>query len=152
MSRKLFLTIASCVAFAVGFFSLLAPDVLLTSVKFATPNPAALIMARTVGVLLVTIGLLAFLVRGHEDSPTMAAVLKVNLFLQLCLIPIDPLAYLYGTFSTLGSFVPNTVLHVLLAVGFAYYWWRMQPATSLRSRAPEGSAAGKPGNPGSPAA
>jgi hypothetical protein len=69
MSRKLFLTIASAVAALVGGLSLLAPDILLGPVKAAVANPAALVMARTVGVLLLAVALLAFLVRGHGDSP-----------------------------------------------------------------------------------
>ena len=52
MNRKLFLTIASIIAISVGGFSLMAPDVLLTSVKMAVSNPAALVMAQTVGVFL----------------------------------------------------------------------------------------------------
>jgi hypothetical protein len=77
-------------------------------------------MARTVGVLLLAIGLLNFLVRRHGDSPTMRAILTVNLALQLGIMPIDPLAFLSGTYATLGSFVPNTILHVVLATGFAW--------------------------------
>jgi hypothetical protein len=121
MSRKLFLTIASVIAALVGGLSLLAPDILLGPVKAAVANPAALVMARTVGVLLLAVALLAFLVRRHEDSPTMEAVLKANLALQLGILPIDPLAYMSGTFGTLGAFVPNTIVHILLASGFAYY-------------------------------
>lgn len=121
MSRKLFLTVASVIAALVGGLSLLAPDILLGPVKSAVANPAALVMARTVGVLLLAVALLAFLVRGDADSPTMESVLKANLALQLGILPIDPWAYYNGTFGTLAAFVPNTVVHVLLASGFAYY-------------------------------
>lgn len=131
MNRKLFLTIAAIIAFLVGGLSLLAPDVLLTTVKVAVPNPAALVMARTVGVLLLTVGLMGFLIRGHDDSPTMEAFLKANLFLQLALIPIDPLAYMNGTFTTFGSFVPNTILHILLAIGFAHHLIKVRKALAV---------------------
>ena len=57
--------------------------------------------------------------RRHDDSPTMRAVLIVNLVLQLAILPIDPLAFAAGTFTTLGAFLPNTILHVVLAVAFA---------------------------------
>ena len=49
-----------------------------------------------------------------------------NLILQLGILPLDPLAYAMGVFTTLGSFVPNTVLHVMLASGFAYYLAKMK--------------------------
>jgi hypothetical protein len=97
-------------------------------------------MARTVGVLLLTIGALNFMVRDHEDSPTLRAVCIANLLLQLAIIPIDPLAYFNGVYTTLGAFVPNTVLHVGLACGFAYYLRRM-PRTRNSSYESTGRAA-----------
>jgi hypothetical protein len=121
MTRKLFLTIAAVAAALVGALALLAPVFLLAELKGAVPNPAALVMARTTGVLLLAVASMSFLVRDHGDSPTMEGFLRANLFLQLGLLPMDPLAYLQGAFTTIGSFAPNTVIHVLLATGFAYY-------------------------------
>src|SRR5687767_9830687 len=121
MSRKTFLTIASLISLVVGVFAVAAPSVFLGSVKMASTSAAAEVMMRTTGVLILSVGLLAFLVRSHPDSATMRAFLFVNLFLQLAILPIDPMAYAMGVFRTLGSFVPNTILHVLLASGFAYY-------------------------------
>lgn len=117
-SRKTLLTLTAVTAIAVGTLALLAPGILIEKIKVAAPSATADVMARTAGVLLVTIGLLNFLVRGHGDSPTMRAILLVNLILQVPILPIDPLAFLSGTFTTLGSFMPNTILHLLLAVGF----------------------------------
>ncbi len=134
MSRKQFLTLASIVAALVGTLALLAPVFLLTTLKGAVPNAAALVMARTTGLLLLSVGLTAFWVRGHADSPTMEAVLGANLFLQLGLIPMDPLAYMNGAFTTLGSFAPNTVIHVLLAAGFAYHLLRVRKALALKKK------------------
>ena len=141
MSRKLFLTIAAVIAALVGGLSLLAPDILIGPVKASVANPAALVMARTVGVLLLCVALLAFLVRDHADSPTMQSVLTANLALQLGILPIDPLAYLNGTFGTLGAFVPNTIVHVLLASGFAYYLLQLRK----RLAAPAAGAAAATG-------
>lgn len=132
MSRKTFLTIASLIALAIGALALLAPVLLLGTLKAAVPNAAAIVMARTAGVLLLSVGLLGYLVRDHGDSPTMEAILKANLFLQLCLLPVDPFAYLNGTYATLASFVPNTVIHILLAAGFVYYLLDMRRARSSR--------------------
>ena len=118
MTRKTLLTITAITAIAVGALALLSPGVLIENIKVADPSATANVMARTAGVLLLAIGLLNFLVRGHGDSPTMRAILIANLVLQLGILPIDPLAFASGTFTTLGSFVPNTILHVLLAAGF----------------------------------
>ncbi|MFO0725305.1 MAG: hypothetical protein U1E65_16095 [Myxococcota bacterium] len=130
MTRKTFLSLSSSTALAVGLFALLAPGVLLGSVKMAVPSEAANVMARTVGVLLLFTGGLGLAVRGHPDSPTMRVILGANLALQIMILPIDPMAYANGVFSTWGSFLPNTILHIFLASGFAYYLWRSTPRTS----------------------
>jgi hypothetical protein len=125
MNRTTVLTITGITAVAVGVLALVAPAVLLEVVKVAAPSAPANVMARTVGVLLICVGLLDLLVRRHSDSPTMRAILIVNLVLQLAILPIDPLAFAAGTFATLGSFLPNTILHVVLAVAFARELWRV---------------------------
>jgi hypothetical protein len=139
MSRKLFLTITAVVASLIGVFALTAPSVLITSVKVAAPSETANVMARTVGILLITVGVLDFLVKDHEDSPTMRSVLIANLVLQIGIMPIDPSAYATGVYKTVGSFAPNTVLHVLLASGFIYFLAKMKrsdrPLASVSARA-----------------
>nr|WP_315190478.1 hypothetical protein [uncultured Albidiferax sp.] len=131
MTRKLFLTLAAAVAALVGAIALIAPAFLLTTLKGAVPNAAALVMARTTGLLLLTVALTAFLVRGHADSPSMEAILTANLALQLGLIPMDPMAYMSGAFTTIGSFAPNTVIHLVLATGFAYYLVKLRKALAV---------------------
>ncbi|MFK7987561.1 MAG: hypothetical protein AB8I08_16195 [Sandaracinaceae bacterium] len=133
MNRTTFLTAVAVVAGTIGLFALVLPDVLLVAVKHAEPNPAALVMTRTVGVLLITMGVLNALVRSHSNSPTLRAVLAANLVLQVAIAPIDPLAWLDGTFHTLGSFLPNTGLHIALAAGFGVLLWRARPAESAQT-------------------
>jgi hypothetical protein len=126
MNRKTFLTITAVIVLLIGCFALIAPEVMISSVKYAAPSETANVMLRTVGILLIAIGLLDFMVKGHEDSPTMRSVLIANLVLQLGIMPIDPSAYATGVYRTVGSFAPNTVLHVILACGFAYYLAKMR--------------------------
>jgi len=125
MHRKTFLTIVALVATSIGGVALLIPGPFLREVKAAAPSDTANVMARTVGILLVTVGVLNFLVRDHEDSPTLRAVCIANLFLQVGIMPIDPLAYFNGVYKSLGAFVPNTALHLVLAAGFVFYLVRM---------------------------
>jgi hypothetical protein len=134
MTRKTFLTIASTIPILLGTFVVLAPGALLAQVKGAVPSEAAEVMARTVGVLLLAFGALNFLVRGHDDSPTLRCVLVADLLLQLALLPIDPIAYAGGVFHGLGSFVPNTILHLLLAWGFAHHLLRMRAESQRQTR------------------
>jgi len=121
MQRKTFLTLTSCIAVAIGTFVLVAPEVMIENVKSAVPSESANVMARTVGILLITVGILDFLVRNHEDSPTLRAVLIANLVLQIGIMPIDPMAYASGVYKTLASWLPNSILHLMLAAGFVYY-------------------------------
>jgi hypothetical protein len=134
MSRKTFLTIASSIPIAIGLFAFTAPGVLIGTVKLAAPSDVANVMARTVGLLLMTFGFLNFLVRGDDDSPTLRSILVADLVLQVGILPIDPLAYLYGVYGTAGSFVPNTIIHLLLAGGFAYYLVNMKPQSVSANR------------------
>lgn len=119
MRRTLILALSGTVAGLVGSLALFAPAVLLELVKGVEATGPARVMASTVGVLLLVVALLNLLVCTHRDSPTLRMVLVTNLVLQLALLPVDPLAYATGVFDTLGSWVPNTVLHVVLAGLFA---------------------------------
>ena len=73
--------------------------------------------------------------RADPHSPTLRALSIGNLVIQLGLPPIDPLAYLSGVFVSLGSFVPNTLLHVVLATAFTYCLRAMGRAEPRRSEA-----------------
>jgi hypothetical protein len=132
MKRSTFLTISAIVPLLVGLLCLTAPSVLVEDVKVAAPSATANVFVRTVGVLLCTVALLNFMVRNHPDSPTLRAVLFADLGLQLAILPIDPHAYARGVFTTLGSFVPNTILHVCIAAGCVYYLVQMK-RTAARS-------------------
>ena len=140
MKRKTFLTVTAIVASLIGVFALASPGVLITDVKDAAPSATANVMARTVGILLITVGVLDFLVRDHEDSPTLRSVLIANLVLQVGIAPIDPSAYVSGVYGTLGSFVPNTILHVCLAGGFIYFLAKMKKSDNGLTRQRLGSA------------
>ena len=136
MKRKTFLTLTAAITLLIGCFALSAPGALLVNVKHAAPSQVANVMARTVGILLVSVGVLNLLVRAHEDSPTLRAVLIANLLLQLGILPIDPIAYLTGAYRSLGSFVPNTALHIALSAGFIFYLLKMNPALAAKRGAP----------------
>jgi hypothetical protein len=120
MTQKTFLTLASAIAVTVGVFALLFPAALLAS-KGVEPASAVVCWVREVGVGLLAIGLIAFLIRDHEPSPTLRAFLFGNAVHQLMLAPIEVLTYLEGTITKIEGIVPNTAIHVLLAAGFLTY-------------------------------
>jgi hypothetical protein len=117
LRRKYFLTFASVVALGVGSVALFAPDVLL-STKGVAGNAAASVWMCEVGVMLVAIGFIAWCVRDHPNSPTMRAFLWGNALLQLLLLPVEILAFGHGTITNLLGIVPNSILNVLLGLGF----------------------------------
>jgi hypothetical protein len=118
MTRTTFLTLSGLIALTIGVIATLAPAFLLTVMKGAESTPVAIVMARTTGVCLLVVGALNLLVRNHPPSPTLRAILIANAALQLLLLPIDPSAWASGAFTTLGSFLPNLILHSALFVGF----------------------------------
>ncbi|MCB9649600.1 MAG: hypothetical protein H6730_23815 [Deltaproteobacteria bacterium] len=123
-----FLTFAGLVASLVGALATFGPEVLLAEVKHAEVSGSAVVMARTAGVLLLCIGGLTLAVRRHPPSPSLEAVMGFGLAVQLALLPIDPAAYRAGVFRELGSFLPNTLLHLVLALGFGASAWAVRRA------------------------
>ncbi len=120
MSRRTFLTVVSFIAVGIGAIALLMPAALLES-KGVAANAAADVWVREVGIALISIGIVTFVLRGHPDSPTLRAFLVGNAILQLGLLPIEIVAYAQGVITKASGIVPNSILHALLACGFAYY-------------------------------
>ena len=136
MNRKAFLTVVAFIALVVGAFALLAPSALLAS-KGVAPSEAANVWVREVGIAILATGVATFLLRGHDDTPTLRAFLVGSAVLQAGLFPIEIVAYAHGIITRASGVVPNSVLHVLLAGGFAYFAARVRTATPTRVRSEE---------------
>lgn len=124
MTNKFVLASTAAIALAIGAWALAAPASLLAS-KGVAPIPATMVWMREVGVLLVALGVLAFAVRTHPDTPSLRAIFGANAIVQLGLLPIEIVAHLQGTIPTLAGIVPNSVLHAVLAATFA--WCAVRP-------------------------
>ena len=61
------------------------------------------------------------LLRGQPDSQALRAFLTGNTVLQLGLLAIELVAFAEGVITTLSGVAPNSVLHVALGAGFAYF-------------------------------
>jgi hypothetical protein len=127
MSRKIFLTLVSLIALAIGAFALFFPMLLLDS-KGVAASAAAAVWVREVGVAIVAAGVAAFLLRDLPDSPALRAFLIANVLLQLGLFPIELLAYHQGVITKASGVVPNSILHLLLAFGFGTFAARIRPS------------------------
>jgi hypothetical protein len=119
-TRVLFLTTVAALASAIGCFALALPAALLES-KGARPDPVAMIWVREVGVLLIALGVTTFLLRKHEDSPTLRAFMLGNALLHLGIFPVEIFGVAQGVLGKASGVVPNSILHVVLASGFLYF-------------------------------
>jgi hypothetical protein len=124
--RTMFLTLSACVALAVGSLALSFPETLLETKGVALPNQAAAVWVREVGVTIVALGVLMFLVRKHDDSPTLRAVLLGNAIVQLGLLPIEIRAYQQGVLGLVSGVIPNSALHLALFAGFVFFAMRIR--------------------------
>jgi hypothetical protein len=130
--RTLFLTVSSAVALAVGTFAVALPHALLESKGVALPNDAAVVWVRELGVAILSLGVMLFLVRRHADSPALRAFLCGNALVHVGLLPIEITAYRAGVVTHVSGIVPNSVLHVVLAVGFLAFAARMSKPAAAR--------------------
>ncbi len=121
MSRAAFLSVASMIALAVGAFAVTFPAAFLAS-KGITQNAAANLWMRETGTLLLGIGIMAFGMSRQPDSSGMPSFLIGNLLVQLGLLAAELAAYAAGTISDFWGVVPNCLLNLVLAAGFAWFW------------------------------
>jgi len=111
MKRKTFLSIVSPVALIIGLVALFFPSILLES-KGVIPGGPVKVWMSEVGILLVSAGVILFLVRKEEDSIALKAILIGNTLVQIGLL---------GVIKEVSGIIPNSILHVLLSIGFIYY-------------------------------
>jgi high-affinity Fe2+/Pb2+ permease len=124
MKRSTYLLMAGIIALSIGLFALLAPATLLASKGVI--SAAANVWIQEVGAMLIAVGMLAVMVRNHDDSPTMKAILISNVVIQIGLFTIEALAYRDGIITLLSGIIPNLTLHVCLASGLIFYIVKMQ--------------------------
>jgi hypothetical protein len=74
MKRSIFLLIVALIAFLFGTMLLLAPAKAGEGFGFAS-SPQIDVLFRAMGGMILSAGILNFMVRSHADSPTLKAVL-----------------------------------------------------------------------------
>jgi len=111
MKRKTFLSIVSPVALIIGLVALFFPSILLES-KGVIPGGPVKVWMSEVGILLVSAGVILFLVRKEEDSIALKAILIGNTLVQIGLLSIEILAFQNGVIKEVSGIIPNSILHV----------------------------------------
>jgi hypothetical protein len=129
MHRRTFLTIVGTLGLVIGLVALCFPSVLLAA-KGVPPEPVPSVWMREVGVLIFALSVIALLVRGQPDTPTMRSLLWGNAVVHAGLLPIEIVAWHGGVITRLDGIAPNSILHVLLAVGFVFFARRIRTQTA----------------------
>lgn len=93
-------------------------------------DPAAAVWLREVGVLILALAVVHFAVRRHP--PSLRVILLGSAVVQAGMLPIELVAGVCGTLPRAAGFVPNTVLHGVLAAGFVWYFARCRPVSTAR--------------------
>jgi len=145
MSTRRLLVFTAAPALCIGSFALMFPELLLLGKGVMTPDAAAVAMTRTVGVALIGFAGLDLAVSELPPSASLRRVLLANAVFQLALLPLDPWACATGAFHGLGSFLPNSVLHVALATLFVRAWRRAPSGVVPCLTAPRRSTASPAG-------
>lgn len=100
-----------------GLLALIVPPLFLeTSFPGVEGGPAALYLARAFGVALISMAVLAFFARnltGAAVRPAIAALLTYNVVVTVH----------FASLALSGNAAPPApFIHLLLSVGYAYYW------------------------------
>jgi len=125
MKRQTFLTLASIVALTVGSIATFYPSLLLLG-KGVFPGNEVKVWMTEVGILLITLGIINFLIRKHPSSPTLFVLFLGNILIQLGLLSVEVMAFAEGTITKISGIVPNGIIHVFLSIGFIYYTLKME--------------------------
>ena len=135
MTQARFLGLAALIALAVGLFALVLPETLLAS-KGVPDVAGTRIWVRETGVALIAIGVMAMMIRHQPDSPTMRAFMAGNLLLQIGLFLCEAIGFAQGVITQASGVIPNLCLHLLLALGFLFFFSKppLDAPASLPSR------------------
>jgi predicted permease len=126
MRRSVFFIILVIVGLIFSGLMLFMPTTLATGSGLSGSAETALLF-RNIGGIILGVTLCNFLVRNHPDSPTLAAVLWMNLALHVMAILADLTGLQQGVL-TIATFLPGAVIHAILAFGCYVFASRMNRA------------------------
>lgn len=124
MRRAQFFLVLVAVGLIFSLFMILAPQ------GFASANglaggPESGMVFQALGAVILAVTLANFLVRNHDDSPTLAAILWMNLAIHVLAPAVD----LWGAGQGVIAFakvIPGLVIHLALAYGCYHYATRIR--------------------------
>lgn len=118
MTLNAFLSIAAVIGIVFGIGMLIVPEQVFE--LYAIPSSeGSKVIARSLGALIFSVGIMNWIARGVEDSVALRAILYGNLAIHLLTLVTDLLALTSGAMSAQGWGL--VILHTLLGGGFAYF-------------------------------
>jgi hypothetical protein len=118
MKLSLYLSITAAIAILFGLVFLLLPDQGVAGLGMSA-NPGVLALTRSMGCLLLGLGIINWSARNEKNSSLLKGVLLANLIVQI----IETLLSLQDIYSGVVSSIDwgGEILHIILALGFLYY-------------------------------
>jgi|GEM_PF-520388 len=127
MKRSIFLLITAVLGTLFGLMMITMPD--KAAEGFGVTATAELALSyQLFGSMILSFGVLNFIVRNHADSATLKAVLIFNVSVHLLTMIFD----LYGGYSEIFEFtkiIPNQIIHLFIGIGSLMYLLKIK-ATS----------------------
>ena len=126
MKRSTFLLIAAILAFLFAALMLATPQAAADGVGMAA-TPETSLLFRSIGGMLLSVGLLNLMVRNHGDSNTLRAVLIFNIVLNFMGMVSDVPGFV-GGFLSFSKVLPGHIVHLFIIVGSFIYWKNTRPS------------------------
>ena len=123
MSRPIFFLVISLVGLVFAGFMLLTPAGFAQNAGLSGSAETAFLF-RALGAMILSVTLLNFMVRNHPASPTLAAVLWMNIAVHVLAGAVDLVGEAQGL-VTFAHSAPGLAVHVLIAAGAYFYVRRM---------------------------
>jgi hypothetical protein len=90
-------------------------------------NPAAVVLSRDLGVVLLAIAAMDWMARDAAAGPALNAILWANLLVQGLETIVD--SYHVATSQIAATGVGGIAIHVVLGIAFAMALWKPSPAS-----------------------
>lgn len=124
MSRSFFLLLTAIVALLFGGMMLVAPEKASQNFGMAF-NPEIGIVFRWLGVMIVSSGILNYMVRKDSSSSTIKSVLIFTAIFHGLSLLIDFIAIGQGILK-IENLIPGVIVHSLIVIGSVFYLLKIQ--------------------------
>lgn len=118
MKRSTFLSAAALIGIVFGLGMLIMPEQAFAMYAI-TLDGGSRAIAQSLGALVLSVGIMNWIVRNAEDSVALRAVLYGNLAIHALTLVTDILAVTSGAINEQGWI--SVGLHVVLGGGFGYF-------------------------------